>query len=98
MTRPGWHPSQLWQIGEHFSAVIPDLSYPPNPFPPLPLELPVAGASHAVKLVRIPRIDISASDIRQRMRDGKSIRYRVPATVREYILRERVYATNVAGL
>ena len=38
--------------------------------------------------VRITRIDVSASDIRQRVAEGRSIRYLVPAAV-ETIIRER---------
>jgi nicotinate-nucleotide adenylyltransferase len=38
--------------------------------------------------VRITRIDVSASDIRRRVAEGRSIRYLVPAAV-ETIIRER---------
>lgn len=39
-----------------------------------------------------PRIDISATDIRQRVAAGKPIRYLVPESVRQYIEMFRLYA------
>lgn len=41
--------------------------------------------------VRVTRIDLSATDVRQRVRDGEPIRYLVPDAVREIIERENVY-------
>lgn len=43
-----------------------------------------------------PRIDISATDIRQRIRKGRSIRFLVPEPVREYILAHRLYREDAA--
>jgi len=41
--------------------------------------------------VRVPAIDISATDIRQRVREGRSIRHWVPDAVAEYVLLHRLY-------
>ena len=41
--------------------------------------------------VEVPAIDISATAIRARVRDGRSVRYWVPDAVAEYILRHRLY-------
>jgi len=48
-------------------------------------------ASLKAGLVDTPHIDISATDIRRRIRAGKSIRYLVPDSVREYIARHGLY-------
>ncbi len=44
-----------------------------------------------VKLLSIPLLDVSSTDIRARVRDGKSIRYLVPDGVRVYIAEHRLY-------
>ncbi len=50
-----------------------------------------AGASDEVTIIEGPLIDVSATDIRQRVFEGRSIRYRVPDAVGEYIYRHRLY-------
>lgn len=42
---------------------------------------------------RVTFLDISSSDLRQRVRKGSSITYLVPATVRHYIARNSLYRT-----
>ena len=50
-----------------------------------------------VRLVPISPLDISSSDIRARIRSGRSIRYLVPEPVREAVLRSGVYGGGDPG-
>ncbi len=47
-----------------------------------------------IRLLPIAALDISASDIRARLRKGSSVRYLLPKAVRESILRSQVYASQ----
>lgn len=49
------------------------------------------GLERALCFVDTPLLDLSATEVRQRVRAGLSIRYRVPEGVSEYITRERLY-------
>ncbi len=49
-----------------------------------------------VSFLSVSALDISATDIRDRVRHGRSIRYLVPPSVEQYIERERLYR-NRAG-
>ena len=53
--------------------------------------LPLAFQSLQANVVRAPLLEISASEIRQRVREGKSIRYLVPDEVDRYIYEHRLY-------
>ena len=44
-----------------------------------------------IRLIEIPSLDISSSDIRIRLRDGESVRYLLPPEVEEAIERSGVY-------
>lgn len=48
-------------------------------------------AAERVKMVNMPAIDLSATDIRDRVAQGRSIRYRTPRPVELYILQNRLY-------
>jgi nicotinate-nucleotide adenylyltransferase len=49
------------------------------------------GRAAAMKLIEMPLIDISASDIRRRVHENLPIRFMVPKAVEEYISRAALY-------
>jgi nicotinate-nucleotide adenylyltransferase len=55
----------------------PDVSIPTHP---------VVG-----QILTVPRVDVSATAIREAVRDRRSIRYLVPELVREYLRRHELY-------
>jgi nicotinate-nucleotide adenylyltransferase len=64
---------------------IPDLSLVASVLTPTQLERLRAG------IVSTPRVDVSATEIRWRIREGRSIRYLVPEPVREFIEQRGLY-------
>jgi len=60
---------------------------PPPPHPPPP------GPRDAEQ-VAVPDLEISATDIRARVRHGRSIRYWVPDAVAEYVATHRLYVED----
>ena len=44
------------------------------------------------RILRAPQVDISSSDIRRRVRDGRTIRYLVPSGVSDYIVEKKLYS------
>ncbi len=55
------------------------------------LEAQVPKLKERVDWVDAPLMEISATDVRRRVAEGRSIRYRVPEAVREYIEKEGLY-------
>lgn len=58
------------------------------------LEAKVVGISSRVRWLDMPTIAIAASDIRERVRSGHSVRFLVPAAVEEYIRRHSLYLAS----
>jgi nicotinate-nucleotide adenylyltransferase len=54
-------------------------------------EVTGGAAAFPVRPVSVTRIDLSATDVRKRVREGRSIRYLVPDAVIEVIEREGLY-------
>jgi nicotinate-nucleotide adenylyltransferase len=46
---------------------------------------------HKIKVLSIPNVDISSSEIRKRLRQGKPVRYLLPQPVEEYIFKNKLY-------
>jgi nicotinate-nucleotide adenylyltransferase len=44
--------------------------------------------------MKIPLLDISATEIRKRFREGKSIKYLLPESVESYIIANKLYARD----
>jgi nicotinate-nucleotide adenylyltransferase len=55
------------------------------------LDQQIPGLAAKVRAFRIPRMEISARDIRQRVSERRSIRYLVPDAVRDIIEKEALY-------
>jgi nicotinate-nucleotide adenylyltransferase len=51
-----------------------------------------------IRLVDVPGLDVSSSDIRLRLREGRSVRYLLPASVQEAVEKSGTYGANAAGL
>lgn len=64
-----------------------------RPLPDAHRLIEVVGANRAARVrhVSIPGIDLSSSDIRRRVREGKSIRFMVPRAIEAYIAEHRLY-------
>ena len=52
---------------------------------------PSCRASERISYIDVPRLDISSSALRRRVRDGRPIDYLVPDAVGDYIEQEGLY-------
>ena len=86
-----WHePSRL--IKMCYLVAVPRVGYPAPDLSSLEADIP--GLSHSVIPLDTPKIDISASAIRNRVAQGLSISHLVPEPVERYIRQHRLYITR----
>lgn len=85
---PTWHRPE-WLI-DHCKIVTFERGGTSIEWPRLEEALP--GVSSRVQLLQMPELEISSSDIRQRVQDGRPIRYHVLPTVESYITQNHLYA------
>lgn len=55
------------------------------------LEAALPGIRDQILIVDMPELEISSSDLRERVRSGRPIRYQTPLLVEEYIYSRRLY-------
>jgi nicotinate-nucleotide adenylyltransferase len=92
ITRPAYPFTTLRQAHPAIQELLPTIDTIPDEDPPGgALPLPVKDAGTTITLTVAPRIDISASTIRRRIAEARSIRYMVPAPVAEYIEAHQLY-------
>ena len=90
---PAWH-----RIGElaRICTIVP-VARPGVSLEDVPALAKSIGEGEALalssRLIHIPLVDVSSTEIRERVRAGRSIRYLVPEGVRAHILARRLYAS-----
>lgn len=90
MQLPQWHDApELVQLCYLVAAPRPGVKKPDLKA----LELKIPGITQRVMLLKEPMIDISASDIRERVARGLSVRHLVPEPVNRYIKEQRLYVS-----
>ena len=84
---PNWHePERIRRLVRLAAATRPgyDIDW-------APLEAALPGIHDQITLLPMPGVGIASHDIRQRLGQGRSIRYLVPAAVSEFIQRHELY-------
>jgi nicotinate-nucleotide adenylyltransferase len=56
------------------------------------------GMDQRLVTVAAPQLDISATDLRRRVAEGRSITYQTPAAVEQYIQKHRLYRQRIEGV
>lgn len=88
---PQWRAAQEIVTLTRLAAVSRPRSLPIDP---TSLEMSIPGICHCIDTVDVPMLDISSSAIRQRIAEGKPVRYLLPDSVLRFIVQQQMYCTN----
>ena len=55
------------------------------------IEQRLPGITERLQIVAVPQLDISSTDLRQRIAQGRPITYQTPLTVEQYIIEQKLY-------
>lgn len=87
---PRWRdPARLLKLG-----CLVAVSRPRHELDLAALERALPGVAERVIPLRVPLLDIAGTDLRQRVREGRPIRYYVPPAVADYIQTHRLYLAD----
>lgn len=90
---PTWHdPDRLRHLVRLAAATRPGYEVDWTP-----LEAVMPGLSHEVTLLPMPGVSIASHNLRQRLQQGRSVRYMVPEAVRQYIRGHELYGVAVSA-
>jgi nicotinate-nucleotide adenylyltransferase len=64
---------------------------PHHPVEPSELEKRLPGIAQRLRRVQVPLLEISSTDLRQRVREGQSIKYYLPEAIEAYIFEHGLY-------
>ena len=81
-----YHPEHIVELAQLVVAPRPG-----NPLNLTELETSLPGLSRRLRIIQAPLLEISGTDLRQRVCEGKSIKYYLPEEVEAYILEHGLY-------
>lgn len=87
---PGWYePAKVLERAELVAVPRPGVELPTAA--ELAAKVGVPADAVRLRVIDCPLIDLASRDIRQRVGEGKSIRYLVPRSVEEYVRERKLY-------
>lgn len=93
-----WHqPAEIFQLVRPGLVDRPGFQLPPADFLQRVGGTSLAAAVERDGLIPMPPVDISSTDLRQRVAAGKSIRFRTPRAVEQYIAEHGLYKSASSG-
>ena len=90
---PNWHePDKLLELCKFIAVSRPG-------FNSLEIEKTIQTIKNQydgqIELLQVPMLQISSTDIRERIKSGRSAKYLLPETVEQYIIKNDLYAENI---